>query len=84
MKIEELIKESPDKICKIFRDDYNIHICCDLSTIRRKNKHYWYVRIDDIVTNEYIYHSEDSDIYFNTYEEAQLAGIEKAIKIIQQ
>jgi len=63
-----------------FREEHNLHSCIDLSITKPEH---WYFRIDRIGSNDYEYHSEDEQIEFNTYEEAQTASIEKMIGILQ-
>jgi hypothetical protein len=44
---------------------------------------HWYVRIDNMTDNDYLYHSEDEDLKWFTYEEAESAAIDKLIEIIK-
>jgi hypothetical protein len=71
-----------DEVCKVLRQEYNIHIYPDLSVVLRDGKYHWFFRLDNIVTNEYLYHSEDDNIYFDMFEHAQEAGIIKTIELI--
>jgi hypothetical protein len=42
---------------------------------------HWYVRIDKISINDYVYHSEDDSKYYIRYEDAELACLMKLIEI---
>jgi hypothetical protein len=61
-----------------FREKHNLFGCIDLHT---STPIHWYIRIDDIIKNDYIYHSEDNDLKFKTYEEAELECLKKLIEI---
>jgi len=63
-----------------FREKHNLHGCVDLHV---SNPTHWYIRIDNIVENDYLYHSEDENLKFNTYEEAELACLNKLIEIVK-
>ena len=63
-----------------FREKHNLHGCVDLHV---SNPTHWYIRIDNIVENDYLYHSEDENLKFNTYEEAELACLRKLIEIVK-
>ena len=63
---------------RFFREKYNLFGCIDLHI---STPIHWYIRIDDIIKNDYIYHSEDVDLKFNTYEEAELECLKKLIEI---
>jgi hypothetical protein len=63
-----------------FREKHNLFGCIDLHT---STPIHWYIRIDDIIKNDYIYHSEDNDLKFKTYEEAELACLKKLIEIVE-
>ena len=63
---------------RFFREKYNLFGCIDLHI---STPIHWYIRIDDIIKNDYIYHSEDIDLKFNTYEEAELECLKKLIEI---
>ena len=65
---------------KWFRDKYNLHGCVDLHV---SNPTHWYIRIDNIVENDYLYHSEDENLKFNTYEEAEQECLDKLIEIVK-
>ena len=64
-----------------FREKHNLFGCIDLHT---STPIHWYIRIDDIIKNDYIYHSEDNDLKFKTYEEAELACLKKLIEIVKE
>jgi hypothetical protein len=63
-----------------FREKHNLFGCIDLHT---STPIHWYIRIDDIIKNDYIYHSEDNDLKFKTYEEAELECLKKLIEIVK-
>ena len=63
-----------------FREKYYLFGCIDLHT---STPIHWYIRIDDIIKNDYVYHSEDNDLKFKTYEEAELACLIKLIEIVK-
>jgi hypothetical protein len=63
-----------------FRDKFNLHGCVDLHV---SNPTHWYIRIDNIVENDYLYHSEDENLKFNTYEEAEQECLDKLIEIVK-
>ena len=63
---------------RFFREKYNLFGCIDLHI---STPIHWYIRIDDIIKNDYIYHSEDVNLKFNTYEEAELECLKKLIEI---
>lgn len=63
---------------RFFREKYNLFGCIDLHI---STPLHWYIRIDDIIKNDYIYHSEDVDLKFNTYEEAKFECLKKLIEI---
>lgn len=65
---------------KWFREKYNLHGCVDLHV---SNPTHWYIRIDNIVENDYLYHSEDENLQFKTYEEAEIACLNKLIEIFK-
>jgi hypothetical protein len=66
---------------KFFRKKYNLFGCIDLHV---SNPTHWYIRIDDMIENDYIYHSEDNDLKFKSPEEAELACINKLIEIAKK
>ena len=63
-----------------FREKYQLFGCIDLHV---STHIHWYIRIDDIIKNDYLFHSEDTDLKFNTHEEAELACLEKLIEIVK-
>ena len=63
-----------------FREKYDLFGCIDLHT---STPTHWYIRIDDIIKNDYVYHSEDKNLKFETYEEAELECLKKLIEIIK-
>jgi hypothetical protein len=63
-----------------FRDNHNLFGCIDLQC---SNPAYWYIRVDDIIENDFVYHSEDYRIKYKTYEEAELACTDKLIQIVK-
>lgn len=56
------------QVFKWFREKHNLFGCIDLQVC---NPPHWYIRIDDIIKNDYLYHSEDENLKFKTYEEAE-------------
>ena len=64
-----------------FREKYDLFGCIDLHT---STPIHWYIRIDDIIKNDYVYHSEDNDLKFKTYEEAELECLKKLIEIVKK
>jgi len=69
------------QVFRWFRKKYDLFGCIDLHISTPIN---WYVRIDIIKINDFIYHSKDDHKYFNTYEEAESACIDKLIEIAKQ
>lgn len=65
---------------RFFREKYDLFGCIDLHT---STPTHWYIRIDDIIKNDYIYHSEDNNLKFKTYEESELACLVKLIEIVK-
>ena len=65
---------------RFFREKHNLFGCIDLHT---STPIHWYIRIDDIIKNDYVYHSEDYNLKYNTYEEAELECLKKLIKIVK-
>jgi hypothetical protein len=63
-----------------FREEYNLFGCIDLHV---SNPIHWFIRIDNIEINDYLFHSEDENIYFTTYEEAELACLDKLIELVE-
>jgi len=64
-----------------FREKYGLFRCIDLQVC---NPSHWFIRIDKIEINDYLYHSEDENIQYSTYEEAELACLIKLNKIVLQ
>jgi len=69
------------QVFRWFREKYDLFGCIDLHISTPIN---WYVRIDIIKINDFIYHSKDDHKYFKTYEEAENACIDKLIEIAKQ
>lgn len=65
---------------KFFRDKHGLHGCIDLWGSKPSH---WFFRVDDIKTNEYVYHSFDEKLKFATYEEAESKCIDKLIEIVK-
>jgi hypothetical protein len=63
-----------------FREKHDLFGCIDLQVCTPSH---WFVRIDEISKNDYIFHSEDENYRFNTYEEAELACLIKLIEIVK-
>jgi hypothetical protein len=63
-----------------FREKYDLFGCIDLHT---STPIHWYIRIDDIIKNDYVYHSEDENLKYNTYEEAELECLKQLIEIVK-
>ncbi len=63
-----------------FREKYDLFGCIDLQVCTPSH---WFIRIDKIEINDYLYHSEDEHLRFNTYEEAELACLKKLIEIVK-
>jgi hypothetical protein len=68
------------QVFRWFREKYNLFGCIDLHT---STPIHWYIRIDDIIKNDYIYHSEDENLKYNTYEEAEIECLKKLIEIVK-
>lgn len=66
------------QVFSFFRKEYDLHGIVDLQAC---NPSHWYFRIDKISINNYLFHSEDEGLKFETYEEAELACIRKIIEI---
>jgi hypothetical protein len=65
---------------RFFREKHNLFGCIDLHT---STPIHWYIRIDDIIKNDYVYHSEDENLKYNTYEEAELGCLKQLIEIVK-
>ena len=68
---------------KWFRDKHNMHGCVDLSIISFEDGiNRYQFRVDDIVVNDYLYHSVDDNLFFVAYEDAETACLKKLIEIL--
>jgi hypothetical protein len=65
---------------RFFREKYDLFGCIDLHV---STPLHWYVRIDEISINDYVYHSEDDSKYYVKYEDAELACLMKLIEIVE-
>ena len=63
---------------KWFRDKYDLFGCMDLQVC---NPSHWFVRIDIITENDFVFHSEDENLKFQTYEEAENYCLDKLIEL---
>jgi len=63
-----------------FREKHDLFGCIDLQAC---SPSHWFIRIDKIEINDYLYHSEDENVKYNTYEEAELACLKKLIEIVK-
>ncbi len=66
-----------------FRTKYNLHGLVDIIYV---NPSHWYYRVERLYTKDdydYLYHSEDDQLEFETYEEAELECLRKLIEIIK-
>jgi hypothetical protein len=63
-----------------FRDKHNLFGCIDLSN---STPSYWWMRIDDIITNDSVYHCLDDKLSYPTYEAAEQSCLTKLIEIVQ-
>ena len=66
---------------RFFREKYSLFGCIDLHT---STPIHWYIRIDDIIKNDYVYHSEDENLKFDTYEQAELECLKKLIEEVNR
>ena len=64
-----------------FRKKCNLFGCIDLHVC---SPSHWFIRVDKIDINDYLYHSEDEHIQYNTYEEAELDCLIKLIEIVKE
>ena len=67
------------------RDIHNIHVCVDTTAITKaSDKGIWMFRIDNTTVKggDYLYHSEDDSLDFDTYEEALEQGLLNALNFI--
>jgi len=65
---------------RFFREKYDFFGCIDLHV---STPLHWYVRIDEISINDYVYHSDDDSKYYVNYEDAELACLMKLIEIAE-
>jgi hypothetical protein len=63
-----------------FRNVHNLHGCIDLYP---STPAHWYIRIDDIIANDYLFHSEDAGLRYDSYESAEQACLDKLIQIVK-
>ena len=64
-----------------FREKYDLHGCIDLHCCTPPH---WFIRIDKIDINDYLYHSEDENIQqYSLYKEAELECLIKLIEIVE-
>jgi hypothetical protein len=68
------------QVFRWFRDEHDLFGNIDLHV---STPVHWYVRIDNMTDNDYLYHSEDEDLKWSTYEEAEQACLDKLIEIIK-
>ena len=68
------------QVFRWFRDNHNLFGCIDLQC---SNPVHWYIRVDDIIENDFVYHSEDFNIKYKTYEEAESDCIDKLIELVK-
>ena len=68
------------QVFKWFRDKHNLFGCIDVSIVK---PNHWFIRIDNINTSDYIYHSEDENLLFDSYEKAELECLKKLIEIVK-
>ncbi len=66
------------QVFRFFREKYDLHGCVDIYVT---NPMHWYIKIDNIVENYYLYHSEDENLKYKTYEEAELACATKLVEL---
>ena len=60
-----------------------MHGCVDLSIISFEDGiNRYQFRVDDIVVNDYLYHSVDDNLFFVAYEDAETACLKKLIEIL--
>jgi hypothetical protein len=69
------------QVFRWFRDKHNLFGCIDLQCCEPAH---WFFRIDDIIKNDYLYHSEDENLRLESFEEAEDACIDKLIEIVKQ
>jgi hypothetical protein len=80
----DVMKDVPaplnQQVLRWFREKHNLFGCVDLQC---SNPAYWYIRVDDIIKNDFVYHSEDNRIKYKTYEEAESDCINKLIELVK-
>ena len=65
------------QVIKWFREKYQLHGMVDIIYV---NPSHWYYRIERLQTkDDYLYHSEDDQLEFETYEEAEYNCLKKLI-----
>ena len=80
LRDEDCISPTYSQVFRWFREKYDLFGCIDLHV---STPLHWYVRIDKISINDYLYHSEDDSIYYANYEDAELACLMKLIEIVE-
>ena len=83
---EEYAAPTLSHLQKFIRKTYNYHVCPDTTSVTKNpSKGIWMYRIDNLkdLRGDYIYHSEDDDLYFKSYEEALEDGLINVCKIIK-
>lgn len=68
------------QVFRWFREKHDLFGCIDLQVCTPSH---WYVRVDVISKNDYVFHSEDEQMKWETYEEAESACIDKLIEIVK-
>ena len=80
LRDEDCISPTFSQAFRFFREKYDLFGCIDLHV---STPLHWYVRIDKISINDYVYHSEDDSKYYIKYEDAELACLMKLIEIVE-
>jgi len=81
IKIGEYVPASTfQQAFRWFREKHNLFGCIDLSN---STSSCWWMRIDDIITNDYVYHCLDDKLSYPTYEAAEQSCLTKLIEIVQ-
>lgn len=65
---------------KWFRDEHKLFGCIDLHVCTPAH---WYIRVDDIVENDTLYHSIDENIRHESYDAAELPCLQKLIHLVK-
>jgi len=81
LRYDDCVSPIKQQAFRWFRDKHNLFACIDLQCCTPSH---WYIRIDNIVENDYLFHSEDSGLKWFTYEEAEAFAIEKLIEIVKE